>query len=78
METSKLFKLAQNDYVKGLAIAILTAVLTVLYSAIKESGLVGIDWGLVTQTTILATISYMLKQIGTNSDGKLLAGEHKE
>ena len=68
---SKRFTLNLNDFWKGLILAALVAVLTAIKEMITIGGIVGIDWILVSNLTIISVIAYLLKQFGTNSDGKL-------
>lgn len=66
---SKLFSLGKNDWVKGLAMAILTAVLTLIYQMLQNGA--HIDWKSVGITAMLSAIAYILKQLGTDDQGKL-------
>ena len=68
---SELFKLAQSDWLKGLAMVIVVSILTVIYTALPKVGLAGIDWGMVLQTGLTAGIGYIIKQFGTDGEGKL-------
>ena len=68
---SKFGKLISNDYVKGLAIAVITATLTVIYTAIPKVGIEGIDWNSVLQVGMTAGIGYLIKNLSTNSKGEL-------
>jgi hypothetical protein len=71
MKNSKLFKLNLNDFTKGLVVVLLTAVVSTLYQA-YISVPPKVDWNLVLNNSILAGLGYILKQVGTNSQGKIL------
>lgn len=71
--TSKLGKLKINDWTKGLIIAVITAVLTIIYDMLNAgSDLTTLNWKLILTTTILATLSYLLKNLGTNNKDQFL------
>lgn len=67
---SGLLKLNINDLVKGLVVAVLSSVLSVVYTALQNGG--AIDWAFVGNAALVATVSYILKQLGTDQDGKLV------
>ena len=69
---SEILKLCKSDWLKGLAVVVIVSILTVIYTALPKVGLAGIDWGMVLQTGITAGIGYILKQLGTDEDNKLL------
>lgn len=76
MKNAKLFRLNLNDFWKGLVLSVLVAILTVAYNSIQAGGF-NIDWEMVATTAILTAISYLLKNLTTNSDGKILKPEEK-
>ena len=69
---SKRFTLNLSDFWKGLILAGLVAALTAAKEMITVGGLVGIDWMLVSNLTLISVIAYLLKQFGTNSEGKII------
>ena len=69
---SKRFTLNLSDFWKGLVLAALVAVLTAIKEMITAGGIVGIDWILVSNLTIISVIAYLLKQFGTNSEGRII------
>ena len=71
---SNLWKLGLNDWQKGLIVAVLTAVLTVIYESISVGGLI-FDYKIVLTTGILAGISYLLKNVLTGSGGQILTNK---
>ena len=73
---SKLFNLNLSDAVKGLVIAVLTTVLTGLLKVFETGTLPSTsDLQQIGVIAITAGISYLLKNVFTNSDGKLLSSE---
>ena len=71
MKNSKAFLLNKFDFLKGLIVAVITAVLTALYQALSTG--VNIDWRQVLTIALTCAIGYLLKQFGTKSDGNLVA-----
>lgn len=74
MKKSKLFKLHLNDFTKGLIVAIITACLTVAYQMLTNCAdmFSCLDFKQIASTAILAAMSYLMKNLVTNSDGKIL------
>ena len=68
---SSLGKLKLNDFAKGLLITVLTAVLTVIYQSVSADSLV-VNWNVVLTTGLTAGIAYLLKNIGTGENGRIL------
>ena len=69
---SKRFTLNLNDFWKGLILAAIVAALASIKEMITVGGIVGIDWILVSNLTIISVIAYLLKQFGTNSEGRII------
>lgn len=67
---SKLWSLTTNDWVKGLLVAVLAAVLKVVYSALLSHS--GINWQDVGGTALTAACAYILHQFGSDENGKVL------
>lgn len=67
---SELWKLTNNDFIKGFLVTVLSAVLTLLYGAIQSGGT--IDWKQIGQVAAATGIAYIIKQFGTDSSGKFL------
>lgn len=76
MKNSKLFRLNLNDFLKGLLVVVLTAIVSTLYQNFISVP-PKIDWQMVLNNSILAGLGYILKQIGTNSRGNILTKEKK-
>ena len=63
--------LNSKDYIKGLIVAVITSVLTVLSESLSAGDIV-IDFKNITTVALTATIAYLLKNLGTNEDGDFL------
>lgn len=74
---SNFFSLNLLDFAKGLFIAVLTSVITLLYTSI-ESGELTFDWKLIGTTALTSALAYIMKNLLTNSEGKLLKKEPKK
>jgi hypothetical protein len=73
---AELFKLKLKDFVKGLILAIITGLSTSIYQVIESSGdMNGISLKMVLTTSILAGLSYILKNWLTNSNDQFLKKE---
>lgn len=66
---SQLWKLTKNDYLKGLVVAVIAAVLTVILQTL-QNGLT-INWNEVITVALTAGIGYILKNLATDESGKL-------
>ena len=71
---SSLFTLNSKDWIKGLVVAILTAVITVVYSTIQTGTLV-LDWKAISIAGISAALAYITKNLLTNSNDEILTKE---
>jgi len=71
---SSLFTLNSKDWIKGLVIAVLTAVITVVYSTI-QAGTLMLDWKAISIAGISAALAYITKNLLTNSQDQLLTKE---
>lgn len=74
---SDFFKLNWRDLGKGLVVAVITAVLTYVYTALEAGDLTAIDWKVVGTTAIISAVGYLFKNLVTNSDGELTKVEDK-
>ena len=72
---SKLFTLNLSDFYKGLLIATLVAGLTTIKEMVEAGGIVGIDWMLVINSGVIASLAYLVKNLSTNSGDKVLIQE---
>jgi hypothetical protein len=71
---SSLFTLNSKDWIKGLVVAVLTAVITVVYSTIQTGTLV-LDWKSISIAAISAALAYITKNLLTNSSDQFLTKE---
>ena len=58
-----------NDFIKGLIVAVLTSVLTIVYSTV-QAGSLSFDWKLIGVTAITSALGYLVKNLLTNSKGE--------
>jgi hypothetical protein len=63
-----------KDLGKGLIVAVLTSVLTIVYNTV-ESGSLTFDWKLIATTAITTGLGYLLKNLLTNSQGETFKSE---
>ena len=70
---SKLFGLDIRDFTHGLIVAVLTGVCTAAYSALEQQSWP--DWKTVGLAAAAAALAYIMKQLGTNSQGNFMAPE---
>lgn len=66
---SQIWTVQVQDFVKGLVVSILTAVLSVFAQMIQNGS---VDLKQVGISALLAGCAYVLKQFGTDSNGKIL------
>lgn len=67
---SKLFNLNANDFAKGLLVAILSPVVTILLQSL-DAGSLTFDWKMIAKVGIAAGLSYILKNFITNNNGEV-------
>lgn len=73
---STFLKLGITDLVKGLAVAVFTSVLTIVYNTVQTGSLV-FDWKAIITAALTAAIAYLMKNLLTNSEGKMLKKDSK-
>lgn len=66
---SGLFRLDWKDLVKGCVVSVLTSVLAFILDALNQG--VSLDWKTVGTLALSAFLGYLLKNLGTDSNGKL-------
>lgn len=71
---SSLFSVGTKDFLHGLFIAVVGAVLTVVTQSIQGGTLV-FDYKAIGTTAAIAAISYISKKFLSNSNGEILTGE---
>ena len=62
------------DFGKGLLLAVLTSVLTIVYKTVQSGSLL-IDWTMVGTSALTTGLAYILKNLFTNSDGQTFKKE---
>lgn len=64
-----LFKLDWKDLVKGAVVSVLASVLTIVLDILNAG--TSLDWKVVGTVALTSFVSYLLKNLGTDSNGKL-------
>lgn len=64
-----LFKLGWQDLVKGAVVSVLASVLTIVLDILNTGA--SLDWKVVGTVALTSFVSYLLKNLGTDSNGKL-------
>lgn len=73
---SVFLKLGVQDYAKGVITAFVSAVLTGVYTALSTIP-PHLDWKQIGIVGATAGVSYLIKNVFTNSEGQILAKEPK-
>ena len=73
---STFLNLNVNDLIKGLAVAVLTSVLTIVYNTL-QTGSLSFDWSAIATAALTSAIAYLMKNLLTNSEGKMLKKDVK-
>ena len=73
---SSIFTLNSADFIKGLIVAVLSTVITVVYQTV-ETGSLTFDWKSIGTMALTTALAYIMKNLFTNSTGKLFAAEQK-
>ena len=68
---SRLFNLKLNDFVKGLILAVITGVITFLTDLTTTE----IDWKKLAIASVIALLSYLVKNMFTNSNDQFMKPE---
>ena len=71
MKKAGLFSIGTKDAIKGFILAVITAVVTVLYTSIQSGGLT-FDWKIIGATALTAALGYIIKNFLTNSSDQFL------
>ena len=64
-----------SDFLKGLVMAVLSTVITVVYQTV-EAGSLTFDWKAIGTMALTSALAYIMKNLFTNSTGKLFAKEN--
>lgn len=73
---STFLNLNTNDFIKGLIMAVLSTVITIVYQTVEAGSLV-FDWKSIGTMALTTALAYIMKNLFTNSTGKLFAKEQK-
>jgi hypothetical protein len=73
---STFLNLNTNDFIKGLVMAVLSTVITIVYQTVEAGSLV-FDWKSIGTMALTTALAYIMKNLFTNSTGKLFAAEQK-
>jgi bacteriorhodopsin len=71
---SSIFTLNKADFIKGLIIAVITAVITLLYNTL-QTGSLTFDWKAISTAAASAALAYIMKNLLTNSSDEFLKKE---
>lgn len=71
---STFLNLNTSDFLKGLLMAVLSSVITIVYQTVEAGSLV-FDWKAIGTMAITSALAYIMKNLFTNSNGKLFATE---
>lgn len=75
MISSEFLKLNNRDWLKGLVMVVISAVLTIVLEVL-QNGSLSFDWNKIAVVGLTAGVAYILKNLGTYQDGRML-GEKK-
>ena len=70
MKKSELFSLNTFDFIKGLLVAVITAVLTTVLQMLTQVPPY-VNWNQVGIISLISAISYLLKQLATDNNGAI-------
>ena len=72
-QISKLFNLNSNDFIKGVVVAFMAAILGGLQQALTAHGVdvAAYDWGFIFNLGVTAGLGYLTKNWMTDSSGKI-------
>jgi hypothetical protein len=73
---STFLTLNTTDFLKGLIMAVLSSVITLVYQTVEAGSLV-FDWKTIGTIALTSGLAYIMKNLFTNSTGKLFAKEQK-
>jgi hypothetical protein len=71
---STFLSLDLKDLSKGLLMAVLSSVLTIVYNTV-EAGSLDFNWHAIGMAAITSGIAYLMKNLLSNSNGKFLSSE---
>lgn len=71
---STLLTLNTSDFIKGLLMAVLSTVITIVYQTVEAGSLV-FDWKVIGTMALTSALAYIMKNLLTNSQGQLFSKE---
>jgi hypothetical protein len=71
---SSFLSLGTKDFIKGLVVAVLTSVITIVYTSLQVGSL-EFDWKLIASTGLSSALAYILKNLVTNSEDEIMKKE---
>jgi hypothetical protein len=71
---STFLNLNSSDFIKGLIMAVLSTVITVVYQTVEAGSLV-FDWKAIGTMALTSGLAYIMKNLFTNSTGGFLKRE---
>jgi putative exporter of polyketide antibiotics len=72
---SKFLNLNSTDFLKGLVMAVLSTVITIVYQTVEAGSLI-FDWKTIGTMALTTALAYIMKNLFTNSNGKLFGKEN--
>ena len=73
---TKLGSLCKSDFGKGLIVAVVSAPLTILYQSLTATPVTLVfDWRAILGAALAGGVGYLLKNLGTGTNGKLLTNK---
>jgi hypothetical protein len=72
---SPIFTLNSSDFLKGLIMAVLSTVITVVYQTVETGSLI-FDWKAIGTMALTTALAYIMKNLFTNSAGKFFGREN--
>lgn len=73
---SKFLSLNSQDFVRGLVVSTLSAVLTIVYQTI-QTGSLTFDWKAIGTIAVSSALGYIVKNLLTNSEDQVFSTEPK-
>ena len=74
---SAFLTLNSKDFLKGLVVAVITAVITIVYTSIQVGDL-NFDWKAIAMAALSSALAYIMKNLFTNNNDQLLKKDTKE
>jgi len=71
---SPFLNLNSQDFIKGLVVAVLSAVITIIYNTV-QAGSLTFDWKAIGTVALTSALGYIMKNLFTNSNDELMKKE---